>query len=146
MNQRLAGCVVVAVMSGLAFLPACAVRPAPKPAPENIQARVMDLSEIPSLETAPIVFESAAVAGWSRVQPTAEDLAYHAMLMGTAGLPPGEVAAGPKMPLPGSAARAPWAKPVLTFPGLQPEAPLVQTEGDEAWKKSLPPLPHLDAR
>jgi hypothetical protein len=170
MNKRLAGCLVVASAAALALLPACASRPAaapartaaapapktaiapaPKtaaaPAPAVAAPRVMDLSQIPPLDNAPLVYESSFAPGWSNVQPSAADLAYHAMLMGTDGMTPGEVAAGPKKSLPARDARlapgALWAKPKLVLRALQPDAGPVQTEGEEAWKKSLPPLPHL---
>jgi hypothetical protein len=148
MNQRIAGCLVVASVAGLALLPACAARPATKAAaPEAAGLRLMDLSQIPPLQSAPVVYESAFASGWSSVPPSAEDLAYHAMLLGTDGLSPGEVAGGPKEPLPAGkaqpAAGAPSGRPKLVLRSLQPDAAPVQTEGEEAWKKSLPPLPHL---
>jgi hypothetical protein len=145
MSKRLAGRLIGALVAGLALVPAYAAQPAPQAA--DPQPRPMDISQIPPLGSAPTVFEPAGASAWPRVPPSAADLAYHAMLLGTAGMEPGEVAGGPKVRLApgegGPSAPAPWPRPKLVLPSLQPGAVLVPTEGGEPWKKSLPPLPHL---
>jgi len=146
MNNRISGCIVGAFVAGLALLPVCSGQPAPRAA----GPRPVDISQIPPLQTAPVGVESAFASGWSRTPPSAADLAYHSMLLGTEGMAPGTVAGGPKERLAAGgmqpAPRLPQPRPKLVLPSLQPGAVLVQTEGGEAWKKSLSPLPHLDAK
>ena len=140
MNQRFTGCIVGAFVAGLALLPACSVQPAHGAA----APRQTDISQVPPLQSAPGVFEPAFASGAPSVAPGASDNANNATLAQTKGMKPRAVTGGPKEPLPAAEAeppaRAPWPRPKLELPALQPNAGRVQTGGEERWKSSLPPL------
>ena len=147
MNMKTAGCAACAVVAGLMLLSGCASAPAHEGA--AAPAAMMNVSQVPGLESTLYVSESASVTRPMESAPSAEDLARAAMQKQTQGMAPGVVAGGPKdqviihIPEP-VAPTAASAKPVLVIPALSPSAKTPSPGEEGTWKKPLPPLRSLE--
>jgi len=128
---------------------ACAVAPAQTQERAAAPA-MMDVSQVPGLESTLYVSESASVT-LPKPAPSAEDLALAAMQAQTKGMAPGAVAAGPKdqvvIRIPAPTEQHPGgAKPILMLPALSPKALSRPPEEERSWKTPLPPLRSLEGK
>jgi hypothetical protein len=147
MNRNAAACVVVAgwmMLSGCLVASAQAQESAAAPA-------MMDISQVPGLESTLYVSESASVTLPLAPAPSAEDRAMAAMKAQTAGMAPGAVAGGPKnqviirIPRP-TEPEAGGAEPIVRIPALSPDALSRPPEEERSWKTPLPPLRSLEGK
>jgi hypothetical protein len=150
MNTKMAGCVACAAVAGLVLLLGCASAPAPGSQSAAAPA-MMDISQVPGLESTLYVSESTSVTRPPQPAPTAEELARAAKQKQTAGMAPGAVAGGPKTQINVniSESNAPDpgpARPKLMIPALQPKAESRPPEEEKSWKKPLPPLPNSESK
>jgi hypothetical protein len=128
----------------------CAIAPAQ--AQERAAApAMMDISQVPGLESTLYVSEPASVTLPLKPAPSAEDLVLAAMQAQTKGMASGAVAGGPKeqvvIRVPGpTAPQAGGAKPILMIPALSPKALSRPPEEERSWKTPLPPLRSLEGK
>jgi len=146
MNMKTAGCAACAVVAGLMLLSGCASAPAHEGA--AAPAAMMNVSQVPGLESTLYISESASVTRPPQPAPSAEDLARAAMQKQTQGMAPAAVAGGPKdqviLHIPEANAPETGVKPILVIPALQPEAQSRPPQEEKSWKKPLPPLRSLE--
>jgi hypothetical protein len=150
MNTKMAGCVACVAVAGLILLLGCARAPAPE-AQSAAAPAMMDISQVPGLESTLYVSESTSVTRPPQPAPTAEELARAAKQKQTEGMAPGAVVGGPKTQINVNISEsnepdAGAGKPKLTIPALQPKAESRPPEEERSWKKPLPPLPNSESK
>jgi hypothetical protein len=129
------------VVVGFALLSGCAS--APLAAPPDL----VDISQVPGLDTTLYVSEFSSGTIAPKPAPSADELALAAMQKQTEGMAPGAVAGGLKEPivihLPEANAPASAVLPPLVVPALQPAPNSLPPQEEKSWKMPLPPLKSL---